>query len=145
MRAVIQRVTEARVTAAEHLAGEIGQGLVVLLGVDRDDNTDDAVYICNKIVHLRIFADDEGRMNRSLLEVQGEILLISQFTLLGNTRKGRRPNYMQAAAPAQAEALYEHAGRLLRAHVPVATGIFGAMMAVQLVNDGPVTLIIESP
>lgn len=145
MIAVIQRVSRARVTVEGKTVGEIGEGLVVLLGVAQDDTDQDAEYVVRKTVNLRVFPDDAGRMNRSVRDMEGEILLISQFTLLGNTRKGRRPNFTAAAHPAAAEAIYLQVRDAMSRQVPVATGIFGAKMDVELVNDGPVTLIVESP
>jgi D-tyrosyl-tRNA(Tyr) deacylase len=145
MRAVVQRVTSASVTAGDEVTGEIGRGLVVLLGVAQGDTNDDARYLADKIVGLRIFADDEDKMNRSLLEVGGELLVVSQFTLLGDCRKGRRPSFVDAAPPDTAEALY---GKFVEAArnlvATVATGRFRQNMQVSLVNDGPVTLIVES-
>lgn len=144
MKAVIQRVSTARVRVEGRTVGAIGEGLVVLLGVARDDTVDQVTYIADKILNLRIFADGNNRMNRSILDVEGEILLISQFTLLGNTRKGRRPNFTAAAPGDLAEELYLQVQNRMARQVPVKTGIFGAMMEVSLSNDGPVTLIIES-
>lgn len=145
MKAVLQRVSEAQVAVDGQIVGQIRRGLLVFLGVAQADDAHAARYICDKILNLRIFPDREGKMNLSVTDVQGEIMLVSQFTLLGNTRKGRRPNFIAAAEPARAEALYAAAKEMLARRVPVATGIFGAMMDVSLVNDGPVTLILESP
>ena len=145
MKAVLQRVSEAQVAVDGQIVGQIRRGLLVFLGVAQADDAHAARYICDKILNLRIFPDREGKMNLSVTDVQGEIMLVSQFTLLGNTRKGRRPNFVAAAEPARAEALYAAAKEMLARRVPVATGIFGAMMDVSLVNDGPVTLILESP
>lgn len=145
MKAVLQRVSEAQVAVDGQIVGQIRRGLLVFLGVAQADDAHAARYICDKILNLRIFPDREGKMNLSVTDVQGEIMLVSQFTLLGNTRKGRRPNFIAAAEPARAEALYAAAQEMLARRVPVATGIFGAMMDVSLVNDGPVTLILESP
>ncbi len=145
MKAVVQRVSAAEVKVEEEIVGKIGLGLLVLLGVAQGDTVQEVDYLCSKILHLRIFPDQGGRMNHSLLEVQGEVLLVSQFTLLGNTRKGRRPNFAAAAAPQEAQALYTVAIDRLRGHVKVETGIFGAPMAISLTNDGPVTLVLETP
>jgi len=145
MRAVLQMVSQARVTVEESITGEIGQGLVVLLGIEQSDSQTDADYLVQKIVGLRIFEDDEGRMNRSVQDVNGSLLVISQFTLYGDTRKGRRPSFDRAARPEPARALYEYFVDQARlTGVPVATGVFQATMSVTLVNEGPVTLICES-
>lgn len=145
MRAVIQRVLQSRVTVDGGVVGEIGRGLLVLLGVARSDTSADGELLAEKIVHLRIFEDAQGRMNRSLLDTGGQMLVVSQFTLLGDCRKGRRPSFIDAAEPAQATGLYEHFVRQTRAlGVSVQTGRFQALMAVTLVNDGPVTLILDS-
>jgi D-tyrosyl-tRNA(Tyr) deacylase len=146
MRAVVQRVTRAIVEVEGAVAGEIGAGLLVLLGVAKPDIAADAEFLAEKIAGLRIFADDAGKMNRSLIEAGGAILAVSQFTLYGDCRKGRRPSFDLAAPAEQARALYEQfVAALRRAGVRVETGIFQAHMAVSLVNDGPVTLIVESP
>jgi D-tyrosyl-tRNA(Tyr) deacylase len=145
MRAVIQRVSEARVTVAGSVAGEIGPGLLALLGVAKSDTAADAEFLAEKILHLRVFPDEAGKMNRSLLETGGALLVVSQFTLYGDCRKGRRPSFDAAAPAGQARALYEHfveAAR--RSGVRVETGVFQAHMDVSLVNDGPVTLLVES-
>ena len=145
MRAVIQRVTRASVTVEGRVAGEIGAGLLVLLGVNRTDNPESAAYLAEKIANLRIFSDEAGKMNLSLLDVGGSALLVSQFTLYGDTRGGRRPSYIQAAPPEQASRLYEEFVRSIRAlGVPVQTGVFQAHMQVELVNDGPVTILLDS-
>jgi D-tyrosyl-tRNA(Tyr) deacylase len=145
MRAVVQRVKESSVKANDKTVGEIGRGLLVLLGVARSDTADDGDYLANKIVHLRIFEDDDGKMNRSLLDSGGEMLVVSQFTLLGDCRKGRRPSFIDAAGPQKATELYEHFVKKAREFgITVQTGQFRAMMEVMLVNDGPVTLILES-
>lgn len=145
MKAVIQRARDAKVTVQENIVGEIKNGLVVLLGVTHDDTIEDAKYLVNKITNLRVFEDENEKMNLSLKDVNGDILSISQFTLYGDTRKGRRPNFMQAARPEQATTLYEQFNSLLREEgVKVETGEFGAMMNVSLTNVGPVTLIIDS-
>jgi D-tyrosyl-tRNA(Tyr) deacylase len=146
MRAVLQRVTEARVEVAGQLVGEIGAGLLVLLGVARDDSTSDADYLSEKIGHLRIFDDDEGKMNRSLVDTAGAMLVVSQFTLYGDARRGRRPSYSDAAEPEKANQLYEYfVDRVRRLGLKVETGVFQAMMKVTLTNDGPVTILIDSP
>jgi len=145
MRAVVQRVSEARVTVGEETVGNIGPGLLVLVGVRQDDTTADAEYIADKIVHLRIFEDEEGKMNRSLLDTGGAALLVSQFTLYGDARKGRRPSFTEAAGGETAQQLYAAVcERVAAAGVPVARGVFGARMRVSLVNDGPVTLLLDS-
>jgi D-tyrosyl-tRNA(Tyr) deacylase len=146
MRAVVQRVSEASVRVGDEMIGRIGRGMVVLLGVARGDGEREADYLVDKIVHLRIFADDDGKLNRSVLEVGGEALVVSQFTLLGDCRKGRRPSFIEAAEPEQGNRLYEHVVTgVRRAGVVVQTGRFRALMAVSLVNDGPVTLVIDTP
>ena len=146
MRAVIQRVSEARVTVDGEEAGRIGHGLTVLLGIAANDTKTDADYLTEKIVGLRIFPDAEGKFDRSVQEVKGSILVVSQFTLYGDCRKGRRPSFSAAATPDQALPLYEYFINALKTKkIPVATGRFQAMMAVHLVNDGPVTLILDSP
>ena len=146
MRAVVQRVTQSKVTVDEKTTGEIGAGLLVFLGVGTEDRSKDADYLADKIVHLRIFEDDNQKMNRSLLDTGGQMLVVSQFTLLGDSRKGRRPSFIRAAPPNLAERLYMYFVSLVwEKGVTVETGKFGAMMAVSLVNDGPVTLILESP
>ena len=140
----MQRVSRAAVNVAGEQVAAIGTGLVVLAGVGRESTPANANWLAAKLVDLRIFRDDQGRMNRSLREVGGAVLLISQFTLYGDTRKGRRPSFVGAADPEKGEALYEYLGDALVAHgIPVARGVFGAMMAVELVNDGPVTLVLE--
>lgn len=145
MRAVLQRVTEARVEVAGHIVGEIGAGLLVLLGVARDDSTSDADYLSEKIAHLRIFDDDEGRMNRSLVNTAGAMLVVSQFTLYGDARRGRRPSYSDAAEPEKANQLYEYfVDRVRRLGLKVETGVFQAIMKVRLTNDGPVTILMDS-
>jgi D-tyrosyl-tRNA(Tyr) deacylase len=145
MRAVVQRVKESSVKTGAETISRIGSGLLVLLGVAQGDRPSDADYLANKIVNLRIFEDDAGKMNRSLLEAGGAMLVVSQFTLLGDCRKGRRPSFVAAADPGKATALYEHFVEQVRRHgVSVQTGRFRAMMEVALINDGPVTLILES-
>lgn len=145
MRAVIQRAKEARVTVNEKTIGEIADGFVVLLGVTHEDSIEDAKYLVNKIVHLRVFEDENEKMNLSLTDVKGSILSISQFTLYGDTRKGRRPNFIQAAKPDYANEMYTKFNELIREHdILVETGEFGAMMDVQFTNVGPVTIILDS-
>lgn len=145
MRAVVQRVSRALVRVQGQVAGEIRTGLVVLVGVSRTDNPDSASYLAEKIANLRIFPDEAGKMNRSLLEIGGAALVVSQFTLYGDTRGGRRPSYIQAAPPEEASRLYEEFVRSLRSQrVPVETGVFQAHMDVELVNDGPVTILLDS-
>ena len=145
MRIVVQRSKNASVTVNEKVIGEIEKGLVLLVGVTHDDTIDDANYLADKIVNLRIFEDENGKMNLSLLDVGGSILSISQFTLYGDCRKGRRPNFMAAAKPEQALNLYQYFNQVLsEKNVIVETGEFGAEMDVALINDGPVTLILDS-
>ena len=145
MRACVQRVSEASVTVDDCVVGKIGRGLLVLLGVTHDDTLSDVQYMAEKTVGLRIFEDDDGKMNRSLLDVGGEMLVVSQFTLLGNCRKGRRPSFVAAAEPQLAQQLYEQFVADVRGRgVGVATGTFRAHMDVALVNDGPVTLLLDS-
>jgi D-tyrosyl-tRNA(Tyr) deacylase len=145
MKIVLQRVSKAQVTVEGQTVGQIGRGLVLLIGIGNEDSEEQARYLSEKCLNLRIFEDDEGKMNRSLLDVGGEILAISQFTLYGDTRKGRRPGFTDAAPPEKAEPLYERFVELLRAaDVKVETGRFGARMSVRIYNDGPVTLILEA-
>jgi D-tyrosyl-tRNA(Tyr) deacylase len=145
MRAVVQRVSKARVQIGEDIAGEIGCGLLVLLGVTHDDSAEKAQWLADKIVGLRIFADADGKMNLGVADVGGSVLVVSQFTLYGDCRKGRRPSFVDAAPPEIAVPLYETFIEAVKAlGVPAASGRFGAMMQVELVNDGPVTLIVES-
>lgn len=145
MRAVVQRVSRASVTVDGEVVGAIGRGLLVLLAVGVDDGPDDVQWMVKKLAGLRIFPDEEERLNRSVVEVQGAILLISQFTLYGDARKGRRPSFTRSAAGEKAEALYEAVARGLREQgLTVAQGRFGAHMAVELVNDGPVTILLSS-
>lgn len=145
MRAVIQRVSEGSVSVEGEMVGQIGPGLVVLLGVTGADRTEDAQHLAQKIVNLRIFEDEEGKMNRSLLEVGGEILSISQFTLYGDCRKGRRPSFTQAAKAEEADLLYGVFNEALASGgVKVAQGLFQTHMRVSLVNDGPVTMILDT-
>jgi D-tyrosyl-tRNA(Tyr) deacylase len=145
MRVVLQRVASARVVVGEEVVGEIGRGLLVLLGVAHTDTADDVRWLADKVVGLRIFVDDAGKMNRSLSDISGEVLVVSQFTLYGDCRKGRRPSFIDAAPPEIAIHLYEAFVQAVRAQgITTATGRFGAMMQVELVNDGPVTLIVDS-
>jgi D-tyrosyl-tRNA(Tyr) deacylase len=146
MRAVVQRCRRGQVTVDGAVVGAIDHGLVVLLGAGAGDGPDDVTYVVDKLVGLRIFADDDGKMNRSVKDVAGGVLLISQFTLYGDVRKGRRPAFVDALAPGPAEALYEQAVAATRAAgvARVATGVFRADMQVELVNDGPVTILIDS-
>lgn len=145
MRIVVQRSKKASVTVDNKIIGEIEHGLVLLVGVTHEDTEEDAAFLADKIVNLRIFEDENGKMNHSLLDVGGSILSVSQFTLYGDCRKGRRPNFMGAAKPEQARNLYDYFNKLLREkNIKVETGEFGAMMDVSLINDGPVTLIVES-
>jgi len=146
MRVVLQRVTQAQVEVAGEVVGKIGPGLVVLLGIAHTDTTKQADWLAEKIVTLRLFADSAGKMNLNLIDTQGALLVISQFTLYGDCQKGRRPSFTDAAPPAIAEPLYDHfldACRMLG--IKTEAGIFGASMQVSLTNDGPVTLILESP
>ena len=145
MKAVLQRVSRASVSVEGELAGAIGPGLCVLLGVSRVDGPEQASRLAGKVARLRVFADENGRFDRSLLDVGGEALVVSQFTLLGDSAKGTRPSFTDAAPPERAEPLYEAFCDELRGlGVPVATGRFGARMAVELVNDGPVTILLET-
>lgn len=145
MKVVVQRVSEARVTVNGIVVGEIGHGLLLLVGIGQEDEETDLAWMADKLAGLRIFEDDGGKMNLSVVEVGGAMLSVSQFTLYGDCRKGRRPNFMGAARPETAEAMYERFNGLLRDRgLTVATGRFGAMMDVALVNDGPVTLILDS-
>jgi D-tyrosyl-tRNA(Tyr) deacylase len=145
MRAVLQRVVCSSVTVEGKKIGEIGKGLVILLGVRNGDSVENAKFLADKCVHLRIFNDEEGKFNLSALQVKGELLVISQFTLYGDTRKGRRPSFIDAAPPEISEPLYQKFIEYLKASgLKVASGEFGAMMLVQINNDGPVTLIVES-
>jgi len=145
MRAVIQRVTSARVSVDGQVVGAIGSGLVVLLGIARGDGEAQAAWLADRVAGLRIFADDQGKMNRSVIDVGGGLLVVSQFTLYGDCRKGRRPSFDRAAPPDDARRLYEYFVVAARRHgVVVETGVFQAMMAVELVNDGPVTLVVDT-
>ena len=145
MRAVIQRVKSASVTVEGEVVSEIRKGLLVFLGVAQEDTPADVDYMASKIVNLRIFEDDEGRMNLSILDVGGEALVVSQFTLYGDCRKGRRPSFIHAARPEKADPLYQtFMDEISRLGVPVKAGIFQAMMDVKLINDGPVTMMLDS-
>ena len=144
MRVVLQRVSRAKVTVEDRVTGQIGRGLLLLVGLTAADTEAELAWMADKVVGLRIFPDDEGKMNRSLEEADGALLVVSQFTLYGDARKGKRPSFIDAARPEVAIPLYERFVELLRATGrPVETGEFGAMMEVELVNDGPVTLILE--
>jgi D-aminoacyl-tRNA deacylase len=145
MRAVVQRVSRARVTVESSVAGEIGAGLVILLGVGRDDTSAVATSMAEKIANLRIFEDDQGKTNRSLQDVRGSALVVSQFTLYGDARGQRRPSFIAAAPPEQGKKLYEDFTEALRGlGITVATGVFQAMMSVELINEGPVTILLDS-
>jgi D-aminoacyl-tRNA deacylase len=146
MRAVVQRVLRAAVTVDGQKVGEIGPGMLVLLAAARGDGPEQIRWMAEKLVGLRIFSDDAGKMNLSLAQIQGEMLIVSQFTLYGDCRKGRRPSYAGAATPQEAQGLYDGFVEAVRDQgIPVQEGIFGAIMQVDLVNDGPVTLIVDSP
>ena len=145
MRAVVQRVSRARVLVDDQVTGEIGAGLLVLLGVGRNDNEESAAYLAEKITNLRIFGDDQGKMNRSLVDAGGAALVVSQFTLYGDARGQRRPSFINAASPEEGKRLYEEFVKALRGlGVRVETGVFQAYMRVELTNDGPVTLLLDS-
>ena len=145
MRAVIQRVKSAQVIVNEKIIGSIGFGLLVLFGISREDNCDDADYLVEKTINLRIFDDQDGKMNRSLLDVGGEMLIVSQFTLIADCRKGRRPSFTAAAEPAEAKKLYQYfIERVKEKGITVATGEFQALMEVGLINNGPVTILMDS-
>jgi D-tyrosyl-tRNA(Tyr) deacylase len=145
MKAIIQRVTKGTVTVKDEIVGRVGKGFVVFLGVGHEDNEEDARYLAKKISGMRIFEDNQGKMNLSLDQVAGGVLVISQFTLYGDTRKGNRPSFVGAAPPEQANRLYEYFIALIKeAGIPTESGIFQAEMQVEIYNDGPVTLVIES-
>ena len=145
MRAVVQRVSRAHVTVEGRVTGEIGAGLMILLGIGRNDASADAITMAEKTAHLRIFEDDKGKMNRSLLDVKGSALVVSQFTLYGDARGQRRPSFVAAAPPDEAKRLYEEFCEALRKlGVTVATGVFKTMMSVESVNEGPVTILLDS-
>ena len=145
MRAVVQRVSRARVTVEGRVTGEIAAGLMILLGIGREDTSDVAASMAEKVANLRIFEDDQGKMNRSLLDVKGSALVVSQFTLYGDARGQRRPSFIAAAPPEKAKMLYEEFTLAMQGlGVGVATGVFQAMMSVELVNEGPVTILLDS-
>jgi D-aminoacyl-tRNA deacylase len=145
MRAVVQRVSGAQVSVDGAVAGEIGRGLCVLLGVARGDNAAEVERLAARVARLRVFPDEEGRFDRSVLDVRGAALVVSQFTLIADTAKGNRPSFSEAAPPAEAEPLYERFCQALRdLGVPVETGVFGALMQVELANDGPVTIVLDA-
>lgn len=145
MRIVIQRAKKAKVVVDGNVTGAIDHGLMILVGITHSDSEEEIQYVADKLVNMRIFEDDEGKMNLSLLDVKGEILSVSQFTLYSDTKKGRRPSYIDAARPEVAERLYDRLNEVLRSKdVKVETGVFGAMMDVQSTNDGPVTIILDT-
>lgn len=145
MRALLQRVSQASVTIDEQIVGQIGRGLLVLLGVGQDDSQVQVKTLADKIVHLRIFEDSQGKMNRSLLDIGGEVLVVSQFTLYADTRKGRRPSFTDAAPPALAQPIVEQFKNTLAAYgLKIESGVFGAHMHIELLNDGPVTIWLDS-
>lgn len=145
MRVIIQRVKHAKVEVNQEVTGEIGHGLLIFVGFTGDDQEEDLRYLAEKIVHLRIFEDQNQKMNRSILDVDGSILSVSQFTLYGDCSKGRRPNFLAAAKPEEAKSLYDRFNQILQEYaIPVETGVFGADMQVSLQNDGPVTFFLES-
>jgi D-tyrosyl-tRNA(Tyr) deacylase len=146
MRAVIQRVTRASVEVKHDVVGQIGRGLLVLLGVETADTMDDVLWLAGKVARLRIFADETGAMNLSVLDIGGDLLVVSQFTLFASTRKGNRPSFLQAAAPEQANQLYEDFCKQLETEIakPVRRGVFGAKMLIDLLNDGPVTILMDT-
>lgn len=144
MRAVVQRVKRASVEVEGRVTGGIGHGLLVFLGIEEPDTAEDVKYICDKVANLRIFEDEEGKMNRSVLDAGGAVLLVSQFTLYGDARHGRRPSFSRAARPETAIPIYEQAIAALREQLQVETGEFQAMMEVSLINDGPVTILLDS-
>jgi D-tyrosyl-tRNA(Tyr) deacylase len=145
LKALVQRVSKASVSVSDQLVDSIDRGLVVLLGVAADDSEKDVVYLADKVLNLRIFSDEAGKFNLSLLDCRGELLIISQFTLLADTRKGRRPNFIAAAPPERAEALFERFVEMVRASgLKVATGVFGGRMLVEIHNEGPVTIMLDS-
>lgn len=144
MKAVLQRVSSASVSVDGEIVGEIGHGLMILLGVEQGDSEKDSTFLATKAAEMRIFADEQGKMNKSVQEVAGSVLVVSQFTLAAEWKKGRRPSFIKAAAPDEGDRLYQHFCAVLRGlSLPVATGVFGAHMDVSLVNDGPVTIILD--
>lgn len=144
MKAVLQRVDKASVRVEGKEVSAIGKGILVLIGVHKDDDERDAHYIVEKTVHLRIFEDEDGKMNLSLLDIGGELLAVSQFTLLASTRRGRRPDFTQSAPPDRARVLFDYVCSLFERYVPTKRGIFGAKMLIEIVNNGPVTIVIDS-
>lgn len=145
MRTVLQRVTSAVVTVDDHIVGRISEGLVIFLGIKGSDTDADLLWLADKIIHLRIFEDDQGKMNRSLIDIDGEVLIISQFTLYGDCRKGRRPGFSTAAPPDKAEPLYQKFIDTVQSKgITTASGVFQAEMQVELINNGPVTLMLDS-
>ena len=145
MRGVVQRVKSAKVSVDDEAIGQIGHGIMLLLGVEEDDEEKDLEYMCDKVVNLRIFEDEDGKMNKSLMDVNGSLLIVSQFTLLGDARKGRRPSFIQAARPEKAVPMYEKfIENMKNLNVVTEKGQFGADMQVELVNDGPVTILLDS-
>ena len=144
MRLVIQRVSEASVQINNQINGEIGKGLLILIGIEHEDIKDDADWLVKKVVNLRIFSDDEGKMNHSVIDIDGKALIISQFTLHASTKKGNRPSYIKAARPEHAIPLYNYFVAEIAKHIPIETGEFGADMKVSLINDGPVTITMDS-
>ena len=145
MRAVIQRVSQANVTVDHHITGQIGEGMLVLLGVEMDDSQADLEFMLKKIVALRIFSDAEGKMNLSVVDINGQMLVVSQFTLLADTKKGNRPSFVKAAPPERAQQMYEQfVSRIREKQIHVETGVFAADMKVGLVNDGPLTIVLDS-
>jgi D-tyrosyl-tRNA(Tyr) deacylase len=145
MRAVVQRVSQASVFVRDAVVGQIGRGLLVLVGVEENDTANDAQYLSEKIIGLRIFEDEQGKMNRSLQDINGAVLVVSQFTLLGDVRRGKRPSFIRAADAQLGKMLYEQlVAQLRQQRIPVATGEFQAQMSVALVNDGPVTILLDS-
>lgn len=145
MRGVVQRVKRAKVSVDDKTIGQIDHGIMLLLGVEEDDEEKDLEYMCDKVANLRIFEDEEGKMNKSILDVCGSLLVVSQFTLLGDARKGRRPSFIQAARPEKAVPMYEKfIENMIKSGLKTQTGEFGADMQVELVNDGPVTILLDS-
>ena len=146
MRALIQRVLNAQLSVDNKVVGQIGNGLLVLIGVEHEDTSKDVEYIVKKLIHLRIFKDENGKMNHSVVEIKGEMLLVSQFTLHASTKKGHRPSYLRAAEPVRAKALYDECVKQAEylMPTPIQKGIFGADMKINLTNDGPVTILLDS-